>query len=209
MTKSQLVLIKGGKVDRPRASKKGGGKGGGRGKIRRPHPWNDLLWYVTTRYYKSYKTRAASVEEIAGRMTEKSKAILGYRVNVSAAAAAHCIYDCRRRHLAYGWMLLHVEKGAEGIHRGYIPVPVDLDEDDRVVYLFDAIDLQYVPHGLKSSLSSSASVLRNDADGILLFAAMLGAMGKDATLYEEFADDIRYLAKKAENVAVRAKKDLA
>jgi hypothetical protein len=137
-----------------------------------------LLWYATSRAV--YAQRASSVEMIAERMTRLSNRVLGRSVNVATSTASYLIEDCRRRKFAYGWMILHAQKGQVGYNRGYVTALCDLTDEDEEVYLFDAADLSFGISGLISSLKTSESMVKNDADGMELAVATLEAMGDTA-----------------------------
>lgn len=194
----KLVLLKGGKRDGG-----GGDDKKKRKKMRRPHPLNELLWYVISRICFPVN-RADSVETVAARMTSKSEIVLGRKVFVTTAMANYCLYDARRRRFGYGWMPLHVQKGSEGEYCGFVPVLVDTDDDDFENYLLDAADITYICAGLKSSLHTTASMLRNDADGIVFAVGLLDALKKDSKVLREFASELRAVAKKAEAAADEA-----
>lgn len=205
MKPAKLHLIKGGKT-KAGGSGKGGGpppptatrRGGGR--RRRPNPLNQLLWYVTSR--AKYPQRAISVEDIATRMTRQSQRIMGRHINVSNTNAATVIDDGRRRRAFYGWMLLHVEKGAKGDNRGYVPVLADVDDQDTEVFLIDDDDLRFTVSGLVSSVGTVESMIANDADGLSFLIGCLEAldMKSDADRFREFAAECRAFSRRAAEV---------
>jgi hypothetical protein len=192
----KLVLVRGGKVERT-----GGGKK--RKKASRLNPLNDLLWRVTSKIF--YTQRASSIEEVAQRMTRMSKKVLGYQVNVSRSAADHCILDCRRRKRTYGWFPMHVQKGAFGLQRGLVPMLVDVDDESYERFLLDEEDMVFIYAGFKSSLLTISSMLANDADGTAFMIGLCEAMGNPIDdIVKEFAEDIRFIARKAAKAAATA-----
>lgn len=206
MKSPKLHLIRGGKKHG------GGGHGsgppptGGRGRRsgRRPNPLNRLLWYATCRAY--YPHRAENVQEIATRMTRLSRRVMGRQINVATSTASDVIEDGRRRHNFYAWMLMHAEKGAAGFNRGYVPVLMDVDEEDTEIFLIDDNDLLYAISGLKSSVGTIESMITNDADGLSFLIGCLEALGDkpSADRFREFAAECRAFARRAAEVRTHA-----
>lgn len=196
---AKLTLIRGDKAAVP---KQGGGGGGGRhpppsrrGRRSRPNPLNELLWAATSHVY--YRHRANSVSEVATRMTNLSRRVLGRRIEVSRAMAEHCIYDNRRKRLNYGWMLMHVQKGSEGFTRGFVPVLVDVDGEGFDQYLLDEADMVFVRDGLRSSVQTIVSMVLNDADGMGFYLGILDRQGRAVSdVMREARDDLRSAARR-------------
>jgi hypothetical protein len=202
----KLHLIRGGKAHG------GGGQKGppppgnarGRRKGRRPNPLNRLLWYATSRAH--YSSRADSSEMIADRMTRLSRRIMGRHINVTVSNTNTTIFDARRRRHFYGWTLMHVEKGAAGLNRGYIPVLIDTDTQDHEVFLIDDEDIEHVIAGLNSSVATMESMAANEADGLSFYIGCLEALDRraDADRYREFAAECRAFARRAAEVRQHA-----
>lgn len=196
----KLILVQGGK-------RGGGGKGPppskSAKKAKRPHPFNDLLWQATSRTY--YPNRAVSVEEIATRMTRLSRRVMGTHYDVSKDAASHCIYDCRRRWRMYDWMLMHAQKGS-GSFVGFIPVLSDAKSYDEEVFAIYDEDLPCVMYGLISSISTSDSMIQNDAEAMPMLIGCLEAQGKwkEANDMREFNAEIRAFARRSAEMRKRA-----
>ena len=197
----KLTVIAGGK-----GSGSGGGGGGkppaksGKGaRKKRPHPFNELLWAATSRSY--YPNRAESVEEIAKRMTKLSKRVMGTHYEIGYDAASHCIYDCRRRHRLYGWMLMHAQKGS-GSFGGFIPVLADAKSYDVEVFMLYEEDLECVMAGLRSSVSTYGSMIQNDADSIPLLIGCLEAQEKwaEAAKWREYAAEMNAFRRRTDEM---------
>lgn len=183
-------------------SGRGGGGGGGHGSKkmgRRKNPYNDLLFYAMSHVY--YVKRANLVEEVAARMTRLSKRILGRYAIFRKDQVDYIILDARKKRLNYGWHPMHVQKGADGIHRGYVPILIDVDDEDYELALIDDEDIVFVEMGLASSLHTIATMVRHDADGIAYVVAFREAMGKSCAPLKRFVDDARSLAEEAEDLA--------
>jgi hypothetical protein len=199
---AKLLLVKGGKL----SAKSGAGgktpppgktKGRGGGK---KNPLNDLLFAAVSRMFKD--ARAASVEEIAERMTRYSKKVIGIHRFIDQATANFLLYDCRRRKHFHGWMPMHVEKGAVGINRGYVSVLVGTNGYDEELYLIDTRDVEFVEAGLRSSISTSASMIANDAEGLTMYIGVLEALGRrsDADRIRELAAECRGFQRRAAEI---------
>lgn len=163
----KLVLIKGGKLPPGQSGKSGG-------KPPRKNPFNDLLWHVTSNAH--YKNRAKDVEEIAERMTRRSKPFLGRHVNFTEAMVNHIIYDGRRRANVYGWILFNVEKGAMGSNRGYVALPMDVDVDDYPSWVLYETDLAYVYSGAISAIGTQTGMMATTTVGLSLLIGAIEAM---------------------------------
>ena len=124
-------------------------------------------------------------------MTRLSRQILGRHVNVATSTASFVIEDCRRRKLAYGWFLLHAQKGSIGYRRGYVTVLTDLTDQDEVFYLLDEADVSFGVSGLVSSVRTVESMIKNDVDGTAFAIMSLDATGATAT-----ADRLRTAAER-------------
>jgi hypothetical protein len=194
---AKLTLIRG---DKSTVPKQGGGGGRGRPPSRgrkrsRPNPLNELLWKSTSHTY--YRHRANSVQEVAARMTNLSRRVLGRHIEVSRAVAEHCIYDTRRKRLNYGWTLMHVQKGSEGFTRGFVPVLVDIDDEDFEQYLIDDADMVFVRDGLRSSVQTIVSMVLNDAHSLGFYIGILDKQGRHVgDIMREARDDLRLAARR-------------
>ena len=198
-----LKLIRGGRAMMPVPPSGHGGGGdppgagrGGRGS-RRPHWLANLLWYALCRAY--YDLRAANTAEIADRMTELSEQILGHYYEVTEAQAAHCLAVVRLSPLAYGFTVIHVEKGSVGLTRGYVPILVDLDQMGHPVTLVDEDDLRFCAFGMSSSANTVATMLRNEATSIEFLAGLFDDR------YSLIAPHWREVANEAEQLATAAR----
>ena len=180
-----------------------GGRGGGRtaGGRRRPHWLANLLWYATCRAF--YDLRANNTAEIADRMTDLSDQILGHHYNVTEQQAAHCLAVVRRSPFAYGFTEVHVEKGAFGLVRGYVPILVDLDQMHHPVTLIDEDDLRFCGFGMASSAQTVATMLRNEAVVVGLLAGLFDARyTATAATWQQVAAEAEELAAVARTFAV-------
>jgi hypothetical protein len=166
-------------------------------KRRRPYWLVNLLWYATCRY--AYDLRAADTAEVGDRMTDLSDEILGHHFEVSVQQAAHALALVRRKPFDYGFSVIHVEKGATPMFRGYVPILVDLDRMHTPITLINEDDLVFCIHGMVSSASTVATMLRNEATIVLLLAGLFDEAFTNA------ASEWRDVADRAEQLVVVAK----
>jgi hypothetical protein len=170
----------------------------GSGRRRRRRHWlAPLLWYATSRAF--FMERAKSIAEIAERMTRLSRQILGQHYEVENRQVEHVLGTVRDTPLAYGVGYPHVQKGAIGLNRQYVPILTDYDVALGRAYLVDDEDCEATKKGAISSLTTCATMLRHEAASLELAQAIW------PDDFDGVVADLHQVATRLERLAMRAK----
>ena len=148
----------------------------------RKHHYADLLWEAASKNF--YRNRAATVEELAARMTRLSKQILKTHVKVSVSEVERVISVVRWQSANYGWILAYV-----GYPSGYVTELVEQNSDGTWLRLLDDQDHKYLRAGFRKAVRTASTYLARTA-------VMAGALDSEDEELVDLVEECRLSARR-------------